>query len=75
MLAQPEFKFRVLRSHTSALDRQLHEAIRIATDGKLNSRFEYRQNLVKRLSVELTAKELRAAEKEAMLNWSMQSRP
>ena len=66
MTTQPEFKFTVLRSHSSALDRQLHEAIKIATDGELNARCEYRQNLIKRLSVELTAKELKAAEREAM---------
>ena len=61
---QPEFKFSVLRTHRAPLDRQLHEAVRISTHGQLNSKAEFRQNQIKRLSVQLTARELKAVEKE-----------
>ena len=62
--SMPQFKFRVLRSHRTPMDRQLHEAARISTHGKLNSKSEYRQNQIKRLAVHLTAKELKAVENE-----------
>ena len=65
---QPAFKFRVLRTHKSALNRQIHEAVRISTHGKLNSKAEFRQNQVKRLAVCLTAQELKSVEKELSKN-------
>ena len=61
---QPEFKFTVLKSHRAPLDRQLNEAVRISTHGQLNSKAEFRQNQIKRLAVQLTARELKAVEKE-----------
>ena len=61
---QPPFKFSVLRQHRSPLDRQLHEAIRISTHDGLNSRAEYRQNQIQRLSVQFTDRELKAVERE-----------
>ena len=64
-LTQPPFMFSVLKTHVSSLDRQVHEAVKISTDGSLNSRCEFRQNQVRRISVHLTAKELQAAEREA----------
>ena len=59
LLRQPEFKFKVLRVHKTAMDRQIHEAIRIASHGILNVKCEYRQNQVKRLFVTLTSRELK----------------
>ena len=47
------------------MDRQIHEAIRIATHGSLNAKCEYRQNQVKRLSVTLTSRELKEEESRA----------
>ena len=58
-LVQPVFQFKVLRVHQSCLDRQVHEGIRIAMDGSLNSKCEWRQNQIKRIAVQLTDKELR----------------
>ena len=46
---QPIFKFKVVRQHRTALDRQLHEAVRIVSYGSLNSKSEFRQNQIKRL--------------------------
>ena len=43
-LVQPDFQFKVLRVHKSCLDRQVHERIKIAMDGSLNSKCEWRQN-------------------------------
>ena len=62
--SQPQFKFTVLKAHKTAFDRQLHEAVRISTHGNLNSKTEYRQNQIKRLAVQLTAKELKVVERE-----------
>ena len=42
----------------------MHEGVRIASDGYLNSKSEWRQNQVKRLAVHLTERELRQMEKE-----------
>ena len=64
-LTMPVFNFKVLRSHKSCLDRQIHEAIKISTDGILNTKCEYRQNQVKRLSTNLTAREMKAEELQA----------
>ena len=61
---QPVFKFSVVKQHRSPLDRQIHEAVRISTHGKLNSKSEFRQNQIKRLSVALTDRELKAVRKE-----------
>ena len=44
MLSQPDFTFKVVRVHKSCLDRQIHEGVRIATDGFLNAKAEWRQN-------------------------------
>ena len=63
-LHQPLFTFRVVRQHKTPLDRQVHEAIRIGSHGNLNSKSEYRQNQIKRLSVNLTAKELKEVERD-----------
>ena len=65
MVTQPPFTFKVLKVHRSALERQLHEAIKISTDGVLNDRCEFCQNLVKRLSVNFTERELREQDKLA----------
>ena len=65
MTVQPLFKFKVLRSHKTAMSRQIHEAIRISSHGCLNSKAEFRQNQIKRLAVNLTPKELKAVEEEA----------
>ena len=65
LLEQPQFIFKVIKVHNSPLDRQIHEAIRISSDGFLNARCEYRQNQVKRLTVSLTARELKAEEAHA----------
>ena len=65
MVTQPPFTFKVLKVHRSALERQLHEAIKISTDGVLNARCEFRQNLMKRLSVNFTERELREQDKLA----------
>ena len=46
MDTQPRFKFSVLKVHSSPLDRQLHEAVRISCHGHLNSKSEYRQNQI-----------------------------
>ena len=54
-LSMPRFEFKVVKSHKSCLDRQIHEAIKISTDGFLNAKCEYRQNLVKRLTVNLSS--------------------
>ena len=54
-MQQPDFKFKVIRVHKSCLDRQLHEAVKIAEVGTLNAKCEFRQNQVKRLKVNLTA--------------------
>ena len=64
MISQPVFKFSVLKVHKTPMDRQIHEAVRIGTDGKLNSKSEFRQNQIKRLAVQLTSRELRAVERE-----------
>ena len=64
LMTQPNFKFKVLKVHRTPLERQLHEAVKISTDGKLNSKSEFRQNQIKRLAVQLTARELKAVEKE-----------
>ena len=61
---QPTFKFTVIKTHRAALDRQLHEAVRISTHGHLNSKAEFRQNQIKRLAVQLTARELKVVKKE-----------
>ena len=61
----PVFKFKVLRSRKSCLDRQIHEAIKISTDEILNAKCEYRQNQVKRLTTNLTAREMKAEELQA----------
>ena len=50
-LCMPRFEFKVVKSHNSCLDRQIHEAIKISIDGVLNAKSEYRQNMVKWLSV------------------------
>jgi len=60
---QPLFTFKVLKQHRSPLDRQLHEAVRISPHGGLNSKAEYRQNQIKRLSVQFTDRELKAVER------------
>ena len=65
LMVQPVFKFKVIRVHKSCLDRQLHEAVKIAECGTLNSKCEFRQNQVKRLKVSLTAKEMREDEAKA----------
>ena len=64
-LSQPPFTFKVLKVHRSALERKLHEAIKISTDGVLNDRCEFCENLVKRLSVNFTERELREQDKLA----------
>ena len=48
----------------SCLERQVHEGIRISTEGALNSKTEWRQNQLKRISVHLTERELKEVEKE-----------
>ena len=63
-LVQPKFEFKVLNCHRSSLDRQIMEAIRISSDGELNSKCEWRQNQIKRISVHLTDHELEMVEKE-----------
>ena len=65
LLTLPAFSFHVVRTHKSSLDRQIHEAVKIAECGTLNAKCEYRQNQVKRLSVHLTERELKAAEDKA----------
>ena len=65
LMVQPVFKFKVIRIHKSCLDRQLHEAVKIADCGTLNSKCEFRQNQVKRLKVSLTAKEMKEDEAKA----------
>ena len=40
------------------------EAIRISSDGELNSKCEWRQNQIKRISVHLTEHELEMVKKE-----------
>ena len=60
---QPVFQFKVVKSHKSALDRQLHEAVRITSHGALNARAEFRQNKIERVAVSLTTREQRAADK------------
>ena len=62
---QPEFCFTVIKTHKTPLDRQVHEAVKIAADGSLNSKCEFRQNHIKRLSVSLTSRELRDVESKA----------
>ena len=52
MLSQPEFTFKVLKTHKSPLDRQIHEAVKIATHGILTARCEFRQNMVNENSIE-----------------------
>ena len=42
----------------------MHEAVRISPHGGLNSKAEYRQNQIKRLSVQFTDRELKAVERE-----------
>ena len=64
MESRPLFKFTVLKSHKAPLDRQLHEAVRISTHGKLNSKAECHQNQIKRLAVQLTPREMKTMEKE-----------
>ena len=59
------FMFKVIKTHKTALERQIHEAVRIASHGVLNARCEFRQNQLKRLSVSLTARELKAEERQA----------
>ena len=44
---QPLFKFKVLRAHSAAMDRQIHEAVRISSHGVLISKSEFRQNQIK----------------------------
>ena len=61
LLTCPRFSFKVIKTHKSAMDRQIHEAIKIADCGSLNAKCEYRQNQVKRLSVQLTAEEATAS--------------
>ena len=63
MIPKPLFTFKVLKQHRSPLDRQLHEAVRISPHGGLNSKAEYRQNQIKRLSVQFTDRELKAVER------------
>ena len=60
----PKFNFRVLTCHKTSMERQLMEAIRISSDGELNSKCEWRQNQIKRISVHLTENELKMVEKE-----------
>ena len=61
----PRFTFKVLKAHKSCLYRQSYGAIKISTDGVLNSRCEYRQKQVKRLTISLTARELKEEETRA----------
>ena len=67
-MSQPVFKFKVTRVHKTPLDRQLHEAIKIAEVGTLNSKCEFRQNQIKRLKVNLTAREVKEDEAKAKLD-------
>ena len=64
LLTMPEFKFSVVRSHKAPLDRQLHEAVRIQEKGVLNSKSEFRQNQIKRLTVNFTDRERKVVESE-----------
>ena len=62
---QPIFNFYVLKVYPTPLSRQIFETIKISTDGYLNAKCEFRQNQVKRLTTNLTARELRAEEAHA----------
>ena len=46
-MTKPKFFFKVIRVHRSCLERQVHEGIRISTEGALNSKAEWRQNQLK----------------------------
>ena len=59
---QPIFNFEVIKVLPTPLNRQIFEALKISTDGYLNARCEYRQNQVKRLTVNLTDREHKAEE-------------
>ena len=63
----PRFQFKVVNCLKSSMDRQIMEAIRISTDGELNSKCEWRQNQLKRISVHLTEREIAKVEKELEL--------
>ena len=53
-MTKPKFSFNLIRVHRSCLERQVHEGIRISTEVALNSKEEWRQNQLKRISVHLT---------------------
>ena len=53
-MTKPKFSFNLIRVHRSCLERQVHEGIRISTEGALNSKAEWRQNQLKQISVHLT---------------------
>ena len=68
-MTQPPFSFKVLRVHRNCLERQVHEGIRIAAEGDLNSKSDWRQNQLKRISVHLTEKEMKEIVGVMEWNW------
>ena len=50
---KPEFKFEVIRRHKDPMSRLLHEAVKIESEGELNSKSEWRGPVKPRLQVEI----------------------
>ena len=55
----------MIKTHKSPFDRQVHEVVKIAADGSLNSKCEFWQIHIKSLSVSLTTRELKEVESKA----------
>ena len=78
----PKIKFKVVKRHSSALTRLIHEEIRIDGSGNLNSKSEWRYNRKSRLTVEKAPwqektkqrEEAEAEEQESKIIESLKSR-
>jgi len=67
-LRPPLFKFTVVKKHTRALSRQIHEAVRISSKGNLNDKLEWKINSIDRLGTKLNHREEEALRKEEINN-------
>ena len=67
-LIPPLFRFRVVRKHTRALTRQVHEAVRINNKGNLNDKLEWKINTIDRLGTKLNKREEEKLRSEDLKN-------